>query len=227
MVVDGLMISGLLAGGAPAWMVAGVAGAMVAPVPVAGLLLAVLAVWARTTSDRGVSPGDDEAIFLRGVAAELASGAGLRGALTAAGERVPALELGAVGRGLAAGVPIDEAAGALEQRLAINGRRVGAAVRLVAASGARAAAVFARLAEQAAGEADLARERAVASAQARLSAWVVAGAPLVAMALLAVSGRMGSLVGAGSIGWLILFVGFGLEAAGVATVVVMLRADGR
>jgi hypothetical protein len=47
------------------------------------------------------------------------------------------------------------------------------------------------------------------------------------MALLAVSGRMGSLVGAGSIGWLILFVGFGLEAAGVATVVVMLRADGR
>jgi hypothetical protein len=37
---------------------------------------------------------------------------------------------------------------------------------------------------------------------------------------------MGSLVGAGSIGWLVLFVGLGLQAAGVAAVVVMLRADG-
>jgi Flp pilus assembly protein TadB len=72
----------------------------------------------------------------------------------------------------------------------------------------------------------LARERRALTAQARLSAWIVGGAPLGLLAILAVTGRLGGLLG-DPVGRFVLGVGLALEFAGAATVVLMVRRSTR
>lgn len=164
---------------------------------------------------------EEEAAWLRSLAAELGAGATLRAALEAAAADVPRFER--VVRLAASGSPLEEVAGHVACGLSTVGRSAAAAIEIVARQGGRAAAVFAELAAQADAEADLAAERRAATAQARLSAMVVGALPLVALAMLFASGRAAALMRGGSIGPLILAVGTALQILGLVVVVVMMR----
>jgi Flp pilus assembly protein TadB len=168
---------------------------------------------------------EEEAAWLRSLAAELSAGATLRAALAAAAVDVPRLER--VVRLAAGGSPLEEVAGHVAAALPTAGPSAAAAIDIVARSGGRAAAVFAELAAQADAKAELAAERRAATAQARLSATVVGALPLGALAMLLVSGRAAALLGGGGVGSLILIAGIGLQVLGLAAVVAMVRRAAR
>jgi Flp pilus assembly protein TadB len=81
--------------------------------------------------------------------------------------------------------------------------------------------MFEILAVGAAEEGSLRRERRALTVQARASAAVVAGLPFLVLVGMAVTGRLGSS-GDPALG-LVLAVGIGLQAAGLAVVWGMLR----
>jgi Flp pilus assembly protein TadB len=118
-------------------------------------------------------------------------------------------------------------AAALGAALPYNGRLAGAAFRLAATTGARAADVFAALAARAAATGELQRERRVLTAQSRLSALVVGGAPLVLGGLVLGAGNGGSLLAAGSPGRGVVALGLALELAGLAVIWAMARDPGQ
>ncbi|MGH8875038.1 MAG: type II secretion system F family protein, partial [Acidimicrobiia bacterium] len=168
-------------------------------------------------------PGGEEAAYLHGVAAELRGGASWRAALVAAADRAPALSLHRLVRLAAAGRPSDEVAGALAGALPRLGGPAAVAVRTTAATGGRVAAVFEGLALLALEEDDLRRERRAATAQARLSALVVGGLPLVYLAHRALTGRMVSPPGGGSAELALLVTGLVLIGLGLGAIGLLLR----
>jgi tight adherence protein B len=169
----------------------------------------------------GFPDPDDEAAFLQGLAAELAAGAPPRAALVAASSRAPQLDLHAAVRLAAAGLGSERVAAALESGLPTHGRLTAAAWNLTATAGGPAAAVFELLAVRTAEEGALVRERRALTAQARASAWVVAGLPVLLLAGMLVTGRLrpGSDPALG----LVIGVGVVLQALGVIAVWSMLR----
>ncbi len=190
--------------------------------------LSGIAVWAvasrmRNRGERG--PGD-EADLLRGISAELAAGASLRSAVVAAADRTPALDLGPAVRLAHVGFPASRIGEALRSALPLNGRLVAAAFRLAATTGGKAAGIMSTLAVRADDVGALARERRALTAQARLSAWVVGGAPLLLLVVLAATGRLSGLL-SDPVGRLVLIAGGALELAGAAVVVLMIRKAGR
>ena len=190
-------------------------------------LLAAAALWAVLARWRRRRPGPgDEADFLQGLAAELGAGAALRSAVVAAAARAPALDLDRACRLAGAGLPAGEVGRALESALPVNGRLAAAAFRLASSTGGRVAALFHNLAGRAAEVGRLERERRALTAQARASAWVVGSLPLALLGMLAATGRAGALL-ASPAGSVVLAVGLGLEAAGVAIVWLMVRGAGR
>lgn len=190
-------------------------------------LLAAAGLWAvlARRGRRRAGPGD-EADFLQGLAAELGAGAALRSAVVAAAARAPALDLGRACRLAGAGLPAQEVGDALQAALPVNGRLAAAAFRLASATGGRVAGLFHSLAGRAAEVGRLERERRALTAQARASAWVVGSLPIGLLIMLGITGRAGALL-AGTAGPLVLAVGLGLEAAGVAVVWLMVRRAGR
>lgn len=164
---------------------------------------------------------DDEAAFLQGFAAELAAGAPPRAALVAASSRAPKLNLHAAVRLAAAGLGSERVAAALESGLSTHGRLAGAAWNLTATAGGPAAAVFELLAVRTAEEGALVRERRALTAQARASAWVVAGLPVLLLAGMLVTGRLRPASDP-ALG-LVIGVGVVLQALGVIVVWSMLR----
>jgi tight adherence protein B len=184
-------------------------------------LLAAAACWALTARRRRArARADDEADFLRGLAAELAAGASLRMSVLAAAGRVPILNLSSACRLAAAGLPADQVGAALQEALPVNGRLAAAAFRLASTTGGRVGGLMAALATRAAEEGRLERERRALTAQARASAWLVGSLPVLLLAALAGTGRMGHLVGTPG-GVAILAVGVVLEGAGVVAVWLM------
>lgn len=167
-------------------------------------------------------PGDEVAL-LNGIAAELRSGASLRMALVAGAERAPQLDLGRAVRAAAAGQPMSDVAAELAGALPSNGRFVAAAVRLTATSGGRAASVFEELALHAAETGELSRERRAQTAQARLSAFVVGGAPVAMVVVLLITGKAQALLAAGPVGHAMAAIGVGLELVGLVVVAIVLR----
>lgn len=163
-----------------------------------------------------------EAAFLRAVGAELRGGASLRVALADVATDSP-LDLAAPGRLARTGMPMRRVASELRQRLAFNGAATAAAVELSSWSGARVATVFEELAEHAADTAELRREQRTATTQARLSAWIVGLAPLVFTGLVLAGGGARALGRAGTMGYVVVAVGIGLELAGLAIVALILR----
>ena len=161
-----------------------------------------------------------EADFLRGMAAEIDAGASIRQAVAAAADRAPTLQLDGVVRLAEAGRPAPEVAAGLADALPLNGRLAAAAYQLVVETGARASAVFAGLAVRAAGAGDLARERRALTAQTRLSAWLVGGLPVAAIAALSLAGRGPDPAGAGGP---LIAGGVGLIAVGGVVVWLMVR----
>ena len=152
--------------------------------------------------------------FCAAVYAELNAGASLRNALADASLHTGGTDLHPIRRAALGGASIEQLAGAVAQLSGI-GRAAGAAVLVAAQSGGKAARVFLRLADRAAAEAQLDRDKRVLTTQARLSAAVVCGIPGLWLAL-GGFGRLEALVGAG--GGLVAVVGLGLEALGVAMV---------
>lgn len=155
-------------------------------------------------------PGVDEQRFLAAVHSELRAGASLRWAIAdaAAGESDGGL---AKARRLAlAGAPITELATSLRQ-LPENGRRIAAAIEVAALSGGRSADLFLRLADHAATASDVARQQRTLTTQARMSAMVVGGLPLVWLVFGGV-GRIHGLVEQGA--GLVAVAGLALEALG-------------
>lgn len=185
------------------------------------------AVWAVVANRGRPQAGpDEEARYLEGVAAELKAGASPRAAVSGAAGRAPSLDLGRVVRLASLGRPAPEVAGALSEALPTNGRLAGAAFRLAAETGARAAEVFADLAVRSSEAGDLVRERRVLSAQARLSAALIGGAPVVVVVLLAASGRAKVLLESSS-GRAIGAIGVALLLSGGLVIWVMLRSAER
>lgn len=210
--------------------------ALVAGIPVTVVAAAVVVVWNPMVAlaavpvwvwwehrrrRRALPDPDDEAAFLRSLAAELSGGASLRSALVVAAGRVPRLDLSSVSRMAAVGMPAESVSAALGDALPANGRLASAAWLLAARSGGPAADVAQSLAVRAADEGALRRERRALTAQARASAWVVTALPALLVLAMLVTGRLAS----GSEPALvpILAVGFGLQACGVAVVWWMLR----
>jgi tight adherence protein B len=168
---------------------------------------------------------DDEAAFLLALSAELTAGASLRSALVAAADRSPRLPLHGAARAAAAGLPAPAVAQALGAGLPVHGRMTAAAWMLAAESGGPAAAVMQSLAVRATREGELIRERRALTAQARASAWVVAGLPVVLLLGAVASGRLDA-TGDPALGFVVA-LGVALQAAGVAVVVVMVRRSER
>lgn len=153
---------------------------------------------------------EDEQRFLSAVHAELRAGASLRWALADAATGHDGQILRASRRLALAGAPYAQIARSL-RRLPGNGRGVAAAVEVSAVSGGKAADVFLSLANRAAAQADLERQRQVLTAQARFSALVVGGLPVLWLAFGGL-GRLRSLIdrGAGAVA----LVGLTMELVG-------------
>jgi tight adherence protein B len=207
-----------------------VAGGM--PLPLVGLgwlamthpggALGAIVLYVAVGASRRHRPGpDDEATFLHSLSAELTAGNSLRSALVAAAEQNDRLDLQPAARAAAAGLPAATVARFLAGALPTNGRITAGTWLLAAESGGPAAAVMQSLALRAAREGELQRERRSLTAQARASAWVVAGLPAVLLLGAALSGRLDA--GGDPALLAIVVVGVGLQALGVAVAVAMVR----
>jgi len=182
--------------------------------------------WRRVRWDREPKRADSEAVFLGAVRAELRAGASVRQAVVAAAARVPELSLGPAVRLARAGLPLGEVGRAAAAALPVNGAHAAAALEMTALTGARAAALFGRLAERAADVQTLARERRALTAQARFSATIVAGLPVLVAVFVIASGGASATAAAGPLGALVLGVGVALELAGLGVIVWLLRRSG-
>jgi tight adherence protein B len=184
------------------------------------LALAVIGGWTiveRARSESGPSP-DDEARLLDRLVAELEGGASPRSALVAIADAPGAIDLSEATRRAIVGRPPEEIAKSLAEVLPHNGRLVSAAWALAGVSGAPAAPVMRLLARGASERGRLERERRASTAQARATAWLIAGLPMLVLVVLALSGR----IGGGTAAPVVAF-GVGLQLAGLAIVVAMLR----
>ena len=181
-----------------------------------------LAVWALAKRrHRPTEPADAEAAFLGARAAELAAGAPPRAALVAAASRDRELTLGRAARHAGAGVSGDRVSEELDAALPTHGRLAAAAWHLVATAGGPAASMFEMLAVRAADEAVLRRERRALTAQARASAAVVAGLPVILLVGMVATGRVRPATD--PVLGVVVALGGGLQAAGLAVVWGMLR----
>jgi len=161
------------------------------------------------------------ASWLRTTAAELRAGASLRSALVAGGAVHTGLGLGRVERLAAAGRPIVEVGEAMRS---IAGMEAAAAVlEVTAVTGGSVAPVLEALAVEAGDEAGLVAERRTLTVAARWSIGLVAGFPLVVLAVQIARGEVARLLGAGGLATLLVILGMGLLLAGIATAALLLR----
>jgi len=209
----------VLAAGAPAPVVMGAVVVAFAPGLMVPAVVALVAVGLRRRN--GDCPaGDDEAAFLRSVAAELSGGASLRSALVSASAG-SALDLGRLARTAAAGRPAAELAAAVEDALPSVGRMAAAAVHFAALNGGSSVEVFRAVAVLAADRVRLQREARTGTAAARASAWVVAGLPVVVVVGMLLTGRLGGASDPAVLA--VVAVGLALQALGVAAMWAMMR----
>lgn len=196
--------------------------ALLVPEPAA----AMVAAGAVLSLRRRASEPSEEAVYLQAVALELRAGATVRSALESAALRSRRLPLARVTRLAAAGAPMSEIASSLSAVLPQHGPMAAAAVRTAGLTGGRVASVFDTLAQIAAEDRELDRERRVATAQARISAWIVGGLPIALLGFGIVSGRLGSLLDTG-VGAAVVGIGLAFIAAGTIVVARMLRTATR
>jgi len=185
-------------------------------------LVAVVAwtLYSRRTKAKGGPRTEVE--FLEGMAAELRSGASLRSAISDAAERTD-LDLNQVVRMADAGRPMEDVADRLAEQLPVNGAVAGPALRLASSAGSSVAGVFDALALRAAEASEEERERKTSTAQARLSAWLVGGAPAAVGIVVFALG--GSAIGGGPAAKTVALVGIGLQVAGAAVIWAMVRSQ--
>jgi len=214
-----LTVAALTVGaGGPVLLGLAAVGAALYPVPT---LFAMVA-WA-TVRRRRTQPtaSDAEAALLGAMSAELAAGATPRAALVAAARRGHGVDVGGAARLAGAGVEPERVSSALTEALPVHGRLAGAAWHLVATVGGPAAAMFELLAVRAADDGVLRRERRALTAQARASDAAVGGLPVLVLIGMAATGRLTPRTDP-ALG-VVLALGVGLQAAGLAVVWAMLR----
>jgi tight adherence protein B len=211
------MASGLAAR-VPLVVLAAIALAVYQPVIA---LVAVAAVVVLERSRR--RQGDDEGAFLQAVASEMRSGAAVRVAIADAASRVPSLPLARTARLARAGRPLDEIADSIRSHLPRSGLLTAAAIRIAGVTGGRIADTFDELALIAAEDMEMRGETRAATAQARISAWIVGGIPVAYTAYAIVSGRLAALISIGATGVGVLCVGGALLVSGVLGVVAIAR----
>jgi tight adherence protein B len=186
--------------------------------------LAAILAWSVLAGQHNDSSTEDaEAAYLQAVGSELRAGSSLRHSLSSAASRVAGLQLDRVVRLATAGRPLAQVAQSLERALPRLGALTASAVRTAGVTGGRAADVFDALSVLAAEETALVRERRTATAQARISAWIVGGLPVVYLLYAAVSGKLAVLLSVGPAGSLLLVVGLLLLTGGVGVMWGMLR----
>jgi tight adherence protein B len=157
---------------------------------------------------------------LDALAAPVRAGASLPQAFAAAAEEIdPPMRdiLVRTTRDLDAGVSQDEAIARLAPRCAVpEGLLISRALRIARHAGTELARVLDELAGTLRERERLAREARAATAQARASAFVVAALPVVFVAIMSAgAGDQARLLFGEPVGWLLLAVGGGLEAAGI------------
>ncbi|HSF84121.1 MAG TPA: hypothetical protein VLG28_00490 [Acidimicrobiia bacterium] len=220
--VVALLLSAALLVGVPPAVVALLVLGLAQPLLGVGALIAFAAVLER----RVRAPEADatsEAVYHAAVAAELRRGASLRIALAEAAARTPELGLETFVANLVAGRPVPDVSASMAPRFRATGRLLRPAVVVAQDAGGQAAHVFERLAGLARNHAETAREQKAATAQVRLSAWIVAGLPIGAVVFAAASGRLGALVAVGPLGIGVLGVGATLLTAGLVLVAAIVR----
>jgi tight adherence protein B len=185
-----------------------------------GSALVGLAGWivvTRWSASKRPTP-DDEAAALDRIVAELDGGASPRAAVVRVSTASRHIDLGRAASLARAGLGSKEISGALREAFSHNGPLVSAAWALAADSGAPAAPVMGLLARRAAERGRLERERRALTAQARATAWLIAGMPLAACVVLAVTGRIRS-----GPALPVVLGGVALQAIGLGIVLLMLR----
>jgi tight adherence protein B len=155
---------------------------------------------------------------LESVAAAMRAGQGLARALRAADVTPPAdAAVRAVVARLDVGAPVEEALEAFAEAAGVPAAAlVATALRIGYRAGGDLPRVLEALAVSLRERDEVAREMRAATAQARLSAWVVAGMPVAFLFLMGATSReQTQLLLRTPIGWALLGVGLSLEAAGL------------
>jgi tight adherence protein B len=168
---------------------------------------------------------------LAGLAAPIRAGASLPQAFAAATDEAEPPLRGVLERtckDLDAGVPQDESIGRFASRCGVPEARLAArALRVGRQAGAELARVLDEVAETLRDRDRLAREMRAATAQARVSAIVVAALPVVFLLLLSAGARdQTTLLFGEPIGWLLLGVGGLLEGIGILWIRRLTRPKG-
>lgn len=205
------------------WRLAGLlATAILQPWLVAVVVMGLIVVDARRVRKQkgGCS---EEAHVLLGVAGELRAGQGVRAAIAEAGRRTSRLDFRAVRRLVASGAPLERISAALAQAMPVHGALAAAALRVADRTGGRVAEVFDSTAALALEEDELHQERRAATAQARASAVIVVGIPVLVVAYRMLSGDLAAGLSANPVSAFLTMLGMTLLGLGVVVMTVLIK----
>ena len=199
-----------------------VAATLWQPWLVAVLLLGLVLVDARRVRNQrgGCS---EEAHVLLGVAGELRAGQGVRAAIAEAGQRSTRLNFRSVRRLVASGASLDRISDALSEAMPVHGALTAAALRVADRTGGRVAEVFDAAAALALEEDELRQERRAATAQARTSAVVVVGIPVLVIVYRILSGDLARSMSASPVSAFLTLSGITLLGLGIAVMLILIK----
>lgn len=199
-----------------------IALAILQPWLVIALLVMLVLVEARRVRRQG-SGCSEEAQVLLGVAGELRAGLGVRSAMAAAGRRSSRLDFRPVRRLVASGASLERISQAVTAAMPVHGSLASAALRVADRTGGKVAEVFDSAAALALEEDELRQERRAATAQARTSAVVVVGIPVLVVIYRILSGSLSRSLSANALSTLLTVAGITLLALGVVVMLVLIK----
>lgn len=205
------------------WRLAGLlATAILQPWLVAVLLMGLIVVDARRVR-RQTGGCSEEAHVLLGVAGELRAGQGVRAAMAEAGRRTSRLDFRAVRRLVASGAPLERIATEVAQAMPVHGALAASALRVADRTGGRVAEVFDSTAALALEEDEIHQERRAATAQARASAVIVVGIPVLVVAYRMLSGDLARSLSSSPVSAFLTMFGMALLGLGIVVMMVLIK----
>lgn len=199
-----------------------VATAILHPLLVAVLLMGLVLVDAQRGRKQreGCS---EEAHVLLGIAGELRAGQGVRAAIAEAGQRSSRLDFHAVRRLVASGASLERISEAVREAMPAHGALTAAALRVADRTGGRVAEVFDSAAALALEEEELGQERKAATAQAKTSAVVVVGIPVMVILYRVLSGSLAQSISASAVSAFLTISGVALLGMGIAVMLILIK----
>ena len=143
--------------------------------------------------------------------------------MAAAGQRSSRLDFRPVRRLVASGASLKRISQAVTEAMPVHGSLASAALRVADRTGGRVAEVFDSAAVLALEEDELLQERRAATAQARTSAVVVVGLPVLVVVYRILSGSMARSLSANALSTLLTVAGITLLALGVAVMLILIK----